>query len=224
MLIVEDDHELAETLTIGFRDEGFAVDTALDGESGLHEASTVDFDIVILDLMLPKLDGLEVIKSLRGSGRTMPVLFLSARDAVESRIDGLRHGGDDYVCKPFSFEELLARVNALVRRSHGVAERFARWSDLVIDLDARSTSWKGTEIPLTPREYSLLELLVLETGRVLSRTEIIERIYDHAFDCDSNVVDVHIAHLRRKLRNVMGTCPIETKRGVGFIVRREQPA
>lgn len=222
MLIVEDDADLAEMLALGFRDEGFAVDTVADGVSGLHEASTTDYDVVILDLMLPELDGFGIVDGLRGAGRSVPVMFLSARDEVENRVRGLQLGADDYLTKPFSFEELLARVHALVRRSHGIAENRARWGDLVLDLDARTVSWRDRAIELTPMEYSLLELLVLGSGRVLSRTELIERIYDHSFDCDSNVIDVHVGHLRRKLRSVMGSCPIETKRGVGFIIPREE--
>jgi len=216
LLIVEDDRELSDALRRGFRDEGFAVDQAFDGPEGLHLALGDEYDLMILDLMLPGCDGFQVLRDLRGRGIRLPVLFLTARGSVEDRIRGLQLGGDDYLPKPFSFEELLARARAVLRRSAGLAQNQLHWGRLLVDLGAHRVSWGDAELDLTPKEFQLLEALLLQKGKVLSRTRLVMHVYDEAFDSDSNVVDAHIANLRRKLRAATGCNVIETVRGVGF--------
>ena len=216
LLIVEDDTELSSALVRGFEDEGFAVDRAPDGPEGLHQALSGEHDLVILDLMLPGIDGFRVLRELREEGNRVPVLFLTARGSVEDRIRGLQLGGDDYLPKPFSFEELLARVRALLRRANGVAESALRWGELVVDAAAHTATWKGAPIPLTPKEFGLLEALLLQQGKVLNRSRLGLHVYDWSNDLDSNVLDVHLANLRRKLREATGSPVVETVRGVGF--------
>lgn len=219
LLIVEDDRELSAALLRGFREEGFAVDQAFDGPEGLHLALGEEYDLMILDLMLPGCDGFEVLRELRQRGIRLPVLFLTARGSVEDRIQGLRLGGDDYLPKPFSFEELLARSRAVLRRCAGLAQDELHWDDLVVDVGAHRVSWGLAEVDLTPKEFQILEALLLHKGKTLSRTRLIMHVYDDAFDSDSNVVDAHIANLRRKLRAATGCNVIETVRGVGFRIR-----
>ena len=218
LLIVEDDTELSEALVCGFRDEGFAVDPSYDGEDGLHAALGGEYDLVILDLMLPGCDGFEVLRGLRQRDCQVPVLFLTARHEVADRIRGLQLGGDDYLPKPFSFEELLARVRAVLRRSSGLAHNHLHWDRLSVDVDAHRVIWEDTELTLTPKEFQILEALLLQKGKVLSRTRLVMHVYDQLFDNDSNVVDAHVANLRRKLREATGVTVIETVRGVGFRV------
>jgi len=221
MLIVEDDIALARALATGFRDEGFAVDLESTGPDGLRAASAGEHDIVILDLMLPGMDGYGVLKELRRLEVDVPVLVLTARDALKDRVRGLKAGGDDYLSKPFAFEELLARVRNLVRRAHGVARSRLAWKALSLDQDTRRVTWDGEPIGLTPREFAILEALLLERGVVLTRGHLIACVYDGGFDCDSNVIDAHMANLRRKIRQVAGLNPIATIRGVGFVVPEE---
>jgi DNA-binding response OmpR family regulator len=218
LLIVEDDRELAAALTQGFRDEGFAVDAAADGRDGLHGAESGEYDAIVLDILLPSMDGFQVVEALRQEGNQVPVLFLTARGEVSDRVKGLRLGGDDYLPKPFSFEELLARVRALIRRSSGASQNHLTWRDLRLDVDARQATWKGDPVALTPRELSLLEALLLNKGKTLSRTRLIRHVYDWSYDCDSNVIDAHVANLRRKLKRATGCQVVETVRGIGFLV------
>lgn len=218
LLIVEDDLDLAGALATGFRDEGFAVDVARSGPEGFAAASTDEYDIVVLDLALPGMDGLTVLERLRRQGQRVPILILSARSDVAQRVRGLKLGADDYVCKPFSFEELLARARVLLRRSAGAARNVIRAGRLELDLDRRLVAWDGTALALTPKEYALLEALLLEKGKVLTRTRLVQHVYDDSFDFDSNLIDVHIAHLRRKLREATGKNLIATVRGVGFVL------
>lgn len=220
LLIVEDDAELSGALARGFRDEGFSVDQAFDGPEGLHAALSGEHDLVVLDLMLPGFDGFRVLRELRARGSRVPVVFLTARGDVEDRIQGLRLGGDDFLAKPFSFEELLARVRAVLRRASGVAQNRLQWGALWLEMDAHRALWGEAEIPLTPKEFQLLEALLLQQGKVLTRTRLLLHLYDEAFDSDSNVIDVHVANLRRKLRDAAGQPVIETVRGVGFRVPR----
>jgi DNA-binding response OmpR family regulator len=222
LLIVEDDRTLTQALAAGFRDEGFAVDVAYDGREGLRAADSGEHDAIVLDVMLPELDGFLVVESLRQRGRQVPVIFLTARGEVENRVRGLRLGGDDYLCKPFSFEELLARVRALLRRGATLRQNCLRWGDLLLDVDARQVTCRGTPVPLTPRELSLLEALLLHTGKTLSRSRLIRHVYDRSFQCDSNVIDAHIANLRRKLRHATGSPVVVTVRGVGFLVPEDR--
>ncbi|GAB4277006.1 MAG: response regulator transcription factor [Deferrisomatales bacterium] len=218
LLIVEDDRELVAALARGFRQEGFAVDVALDGRRGLRAAESGAYDAVVLDLMLPEIDGFWVIEALRQRGHRVPVLFLTARGEVENRVRGLRLGGDDYLPKPFAFDELVARVRALIRRSAGATRNRLAWRELVLDADARQVTWKGAPIALTPRELALLEALLLHRGKAVSRARLIRHVYEGAFTCDSNVLDVHVANLRRKLRRATGSPVVRTVRGAGFLV------
>ena len=218
LLIVEDDMELSAALVRGFRDEGFAVDPSYDGEDALHAALGEEYDLVVLDLMLPGRDGFEVLSGLRQRGCQVPVLFLTARHEIADRVRGLQLGGDDYLPKPFSFEELLARVRAVLRRSSGTAQNHLLWDRLRVDVDAHRVTWEGAELTLTPKEFQILEALLLQQGKVLSRTRLVTHVYDELFDNDSNVVDAHVANLRRKLRKATGLAVIETVRGVGFRV------
>lgn len=199
ILIVEDARPLARTLAEGLSEEGFSVDVSHDGEEGLHLAVELDFAAVVLDRMLPGLDGLEVLARLRAAGRRTPVLMLTALGEVQDRIDGLEGGADDYLVKPFAFDELLARLRALVRRSLGHARNELDLGRLRLDLSARQASVDGAPLELSAREFSLLELLALERGRTFSRTEIAARLYQEERDPDSNVIDVFVARLRRKL-------------------------
>jgi DNA-binding response OmpR family regulator len=223
MLLVEDDVDLASALAAGFREEGFAVDVVGSGLRGLHEARGGEHDILVLDLMLPDLDGLSLLRRLRDEGSRIPILVLTARDSIEDRVRGLRLGGDDYVCKPFSFEELLARVRVLIRRANGFVRNRLAWSRLVLNLDAREASWDEASLHLTPKEFALLEALLLNKGRTLSRTKLIEHLYGYDSDCDSNVIDVHMANLRRKLKSAAGQSLIQTVRGFGFRLPDESP-
>lgn len=223
LLLVEDNVELSSALARGFRDEGFSVDQAFDGPGGLHAASSGEHDLVVLDLMLPGFDGFQVLRELRAQGHRVPVVFLTARGGVEDRIRGLQLGGDDYLVKPFSFEELLARVRAVLRRASGMAQNRLQWGRLHLDLDAHRALWGEAELPLTPKEFQLLEALLLQKGKVLTRTRLILHLYDEAFESDSNVIDAHVANLRRKLRAAGGENVVETVRGVGFRVPEHPP-
>jgi two-component system OmpR family response regulator len=214
VLVVEDEVDLASALRRALVEEGLAVDVAHDGESGLYQAESVDYDAILLDLMLPRLDGWEVLKRLRKKKAT-PVLVLTARDAVVDKVKGLNTGADDYLTKPFELSELIARVRALVRRSAGKPSPVVRLGDLEIDTAARTVKKGGKAVELTPKEYALAELLVLRKGELVTRTAIYEHIYDDSDDSLSNVVDVYVSNLRRKL----GKDFVETRRGEGYIVR-----
>jgi DNA-binding response OmpR family regulator len=218
VLIIEDETALARTLAKGLREEGFAVDTAADGEEGLHMATDYEYDAVVLDVMLPKMDGFELLEKMRGAERLTPVLILSARDSLEDKIEGFRRGTDDYVTKPFAFAELLARLRALIRRSHDVATHVAMIDDLEINLDARRVKRGGQEVTLTATEYSLLEYLALSRGRVISRTELAEHLWSHDWEKMSNVLDVHVANLRRKVDRGHERRLIITSRGAGYLI------
>lgn len=220
LLLVEDDAELSNALQRGFRDEGFAVDAAFDGPDGLHAARSGEHDLLVLDVMLPGFDGFRLLKTLRDEGHRVPVIFLTARGEITDRVEGFRRGGDDYLVKPFSFEELLARVRAVLRRAAGVGENRLRHRELVLDLDGREVWWQDRPIPLTPKELAILEALLLQEGKVLSRIQLVQHVYDQQFDADSNVVDVHIANLRRKLTQACGEPLLETVRGTGFRIPR----
>jgi DNA-binding response OmpR family regulator len=221
LLLVEDYRPLRESLTKGLRETGFAVDSTGDGKEGLWYARSNHYDVIILDLMLPGLDGLSLLKKLRAEGRQDHVLILTAKDTVEDRILGLDLGADDYLVKPFAFQELLARVRALVRRSYRTKNPLLEVLDLRIDL-TRQRVWRaGAGIELTPREYALLEYLALRAGQVVSRTDIWEHVYEFNSSASSNVVDVYIGYLRKKI-----DCPgrpslINTVRGRGYVLGAE---
>jgi len=218
VLLVEDSVRLQQSITAALRRSGYAVDNGADGEDGLWQAESNDYDAIILDLMLPKLDGLEVLRRLRAGGRMTPVLLLTAKDTVDDRVRGLNEGADDYLVKPFALEELLARVQALCRRKYSMKVARLELGDLVIDTAAKRV-WRAQQpIELTSREYALLEYLANRKGAVVSRAEIEEHIYDGLVDPMSNVVDSAVCILRRKLSDVNPAPLIHTRRGQGYVL------
>ena len=218
ILIVEDYTPLRNSLSQGLTEAGFAVDATGDGEEGLWFADTSHYDAIILDLMLPGMDGLTILAKLRGKKNATPVLILTAKDAISDRVRGLDSGADDYVTKPFDFAELLARINALIRRRYDHESPVLTLADLAIDTRARSVTRAGKEIELTAKEYMLLEYLVLRRGQVVTRSEIMEHVYDFNADLMSNVIDVRIRTLRRKLECGGLSRLIHTRRGLGYLL------
>jgi len=216
ILVVEDDRKVAGFIEMGLREEGYAVDLARDGDEAIVLAHVNDYDAILLDLMLPKKNGLQVAAELRREGRTTPILMLTARDATEDVVRGLDAGADDYLTKPFKFDELLARLRALVRR--GGATRVERLSAGPLELDRlkHQAYVGGKALDLTPREFQLLEHFMMHKEDVVRRTELLEKVWDMHFDPESNVVDVHVGNLRRKLREAGYDGLIKTVRGVGF--------
>jgi len=220
ILVVEDDAKIASFIVKGLKQSGFAVDHAGDGEEGLHLARTQSYDVQVLDIMLPKLDGLSLLRRLREAGVRSPVIILSALASVDDRIKGLQAGGDDYLTKPFAFSELLARVRALIRRATQTAEPTKlKVGDLSLDLITREVTRDGRFIELQAREFSLLEYLMRHPGRVLTKTLILERIYDYNFDPQTNVVDVLVHRLRAKVDKEFPVKLIHTIRGVGYVLK-----
>jgi two-component system, OmpR family, response regulator len=220
VLVVEDDQKIASFVMKGLEQAGFAVDHAADGEDGLHLALNEAYDAAIIDLMLPKLDGLSLIEELRRQQITTPVIILSARRSVADRVKGLQTGSDDYLVKPFSFSELLARVQALIRRGRSAAHPTRLTvADLVMDLLAREVTRGGDKIDLQPREFALLEYLMRQAGRVVSKTMILEHVWDYNFDPQTNVVDVLICRLRTKVDRDFEPKLIQTIRGVGYVLK-----
>lgn len=213
VLAVEDEPQLLRLISRALREEGYAVDEAADGDEALYKATTWDYDCVILDLMIPRIDGIQVLERLRQTKRT-PVLILTARDAIADRVRGLDAGGDDYLVKPFDLAELFARVRALVRRASGQAASRIELGDIVVDTSSRSVTCAGEPMPLTAREYGLVELLALHKGELVTRSQIYDHLFDENSDTLSNLVDVHVANIRRKL----GRDFIQTRRGLGYIV------
>lgn len=219
LLLVEDSRRLRESLTAGLRRMGFALDTAADGEEGLRLARRHGYDVLILDLMLPRVDGLTILRTLRDEDNGVPVLILTARDAVPDRVAGLHAGADDYLPKPFAFDELVARLQALARRRHGAAAPQLHVGDLTIDLARRRAMRGDREIVLTARDYALLEYLALRAGQVVTRNEIEESIYDGRMNSPaSNVVDSAVCVLRRKIDPPGQPSLIRTRRGLGYIL------
>lgn len=217
VLLIEDDHETAAYIATGLTEEGHIVDHLLDGREGVTQAMGECYDIVIVDRMLPGLDGLSIVKNLRGSGGKVPVLFLSALGGIDDRVEGLDAGGDDYLVKPFAFSELLARVNALARRPQMKEEETKlKVSDLEMDLISRKVSRAGVEIDLQPREFRLLEILMRNKGRVITRTMLLERVWSFHFDPKTSVVETHISRLRGKIDKPFGKELIHTVRGSGY--------
>lgn len=218
ILVVEDDEKIASFVVNGLKQSGYAVDRAGDGERGLSLAQTVAYDVAIVDLMLPKLDGLSVIRQLRADGRHLPVLILSAKATVDDRVRGLQAGGDDYLTKPFAFSEMLARVQALIRRATQAAEPTRLVvGDLTLDLVTREVRRAGDAIELQPREFALLEYLMRHPNRPVTKTMILEHIFDYSFDPQTNVVDVLVHRLRNKVDR--DKAMIHTLRGVGYVLR-----
>lgn len=224
LLLIEDDQQIASFIVDGLKQAGFAVDHAADGDSGLHMGLTMPYDAAIVDLMLPRLDGLSLIDRLRQQRINTPVLILSAKRALDHRIEGLQRGGDDYLVKPFAFSELLVRVQALIRRSTGTIEASQlTYGDLSMDLYKREVYRAGKRIELRQRELALLEYLMRNAERPLSRTIIMERIWDFHFDPQTNVVDVLVCRLRNKIDRDFSTKLIHTIRGVGYVLK-DSPA
>ena len=219
-LLVEDDATIAEFVARGLREAGFAVDRAADGDAGLTSALQRSYDVAIVDLMLPKRDGLSLIDELRRRGVTTPVLILSARRSVDDRVTGLQAGGDDYLTKPFAFAELLARVQALVRRATRAPEPTTLTiDDVTLDLLSRRVTRGGKTLDLRPREFALLEYLMRNAGRVVSKTMILSHVWEYNFDPQTNVVDVLVSRLREKLDRPFATKLLHTVRGVGYVLR-----
>lgn len=222
ILLVEDDIKIASFIVKGFKAESFAVDHAADGEDGWHLALTEPYDAAIIDLMLPKLDGLSIIEKMRQEKIRTPVIILSARGSVDDRIKGLHTGGDDYLTKPFAFSELLARVQALIRRSSNVSEPTKLMvHDVSINLITRAVVRAGKTIELQPLEFSLLEYLMRNAGRVVSKTMIMEHVWDYYFDPQTNVVESRIYKLREKIDKGFSDKLIHTVRGVGYVFREK---
>jgi two-component system OmpR family response regulator len=220
VLVVEDDPTIADFVAKGLREAGFAVDVAPDGRAGLDRALAGGHDAAIVDVMLPQMDGLALIDALRARGVRIPVLILSARRSVDDRVRGLQAGGDDYLTKPFAFAELLARVQALIRRATGTAEP-TRLSvgDLTLDLLTRRVQRGAQEIELRPREFALLEYLMRNVGRVVSKTSILSHVWGYNFDPNTNVVDVLVSRLRDRVDRTFPVKLLHTVRGVGYILR-----
>ncbi len=219
LLLVEDDRKLAAYLAKGLRENGYAVDCAHDGLDGAHLALSEPYDVIILDIMLPERNGYQVLDDIRKSGKTIPVLCLSARDAVSDRVTGLDAGADDYVVKPFHFSELLARLRALQRRPAQIAPSVLRCGDLVLDPAAHTVERGSKPVELTPKEFSLLAYLMRNGGSVITRTAIIENVWDMNFESLTNVVDVFINRLRNKIDHPFETPLIHTVRGVGYMLK-----
>jgi two-component system OmpR family response regulator len=220
LLVVEDEVRMASLLKRGFEEEGYAVDVAGTGPEAVWLGTEYEYAAIILDVLLPELDGFSVCRKLREANRWSPVIMLSALDAVEERVRGLDAGADDYLTKPFSFAELSARLRALVRRGAGKRPPTLVVGDLVLDPADRSVRRSEVEIALSPKEFSLLELFMRHPGELLTRARILEQVWDFAFDGTSNVVDQYVAYLRRKIDYPFGRSDLETVRGVGYRLRR----
>lgn len=220
VLIVEDDRKIASFIIKGLEDAGFAVDHTIDGERGLHLALHEPYDVAIVDIMLPKMDGLSLITEMRRSSVNTPILILSAKRSVEERVKGLQKGGDDYLTKPFAFSELLARVQSLIRRATGTAEPTRlEVCDLSIDLIRREVLRGGRKVDLQPREFALLEYLMRNAGSTVSKTMILGRIWNYSFDPQTNVVDVLVCRLRNKVDRDSEKKMIHTIHGVGYVLK-----
>ncbi len=216
ILVIEDDRKVAGFIEQGLREEGYAVDIAPDGDEGTMLAHVYDYDVIILDVMMPKKSGLQVATELRREGRGTPILMLTARDTTEDVVRGLNAGADDYLTKPFKFDELLARVRALVRRGGATRTELLTYGPIELDRLKHKVLINGKPLDLSPKEFHLLEHFLLRPEQVVRRTELLEKVWDMHFDPESNVVDVHVGNLRRKLRRLAEVEMIHTVRGVGF--------
>ncbi len=219
ILVVEDEKTLANLIKKGYEEEGFAVDVAYDGEDGLYLAQNNIYDCIVLDIMLPIIDGISILKKLREQNNSTPIIILTAKDAVQDKVLGLDSGSDDYLTKPFSFEELLSRTRAIVRRKYLVSTPIIKIDDLEIDTVRKTVKRANKLIELSAKEYTLLEYLALNKNKVLSRSMIIEHMYNEDFDLDSNVIDVFINRIRNKIDRNFGKQLIHTVRGLGYSLR-----
>jgi len=219
LLVVEDEGGIASALRQGLGESGYAVDVARDGIEARDHALAASYDVILLDILLPRLDGLSLLRELRRRGVTTPILLLTARDAIDDRVDGLDAGADDYLVKPFSFSELLARIRALLRRPVLSAANRLAAGNIAMDLGARTVTRAGEAVTLTPREFAVLEYLLRHPGQALSRTQIAERVWSWEFHGETNIVDVYIGYLRRKLDADGAPSVIETLRGYGYRLR-----
>ena len=222
VLVVEDEPGVSSFIRQGLTEAGYAVDIAADGEEGVAYALAAEYDLMVVDIMLPKRDGLSLLREIRSEGVKTPVLLLTARDAIDDRVKGLDAGADDYLVKPFAFQELLARIRALLRRPPLQTGSILRASDLEMDLTTRQVWRAGKAISLTPREFSLLEMLLRHPNQVLSRTQILEHVWSFNFYGSSKVVDVYIGYLRRKIDSGFASPLIHTVRGVGYVLKVEE--
>lgn len=216
ILLVEDDKEIADSLSASLKEHGFVVDAALDGDSGLQKAKRSDYDLIILDKGLPKKDGLDVCTEIRASGKHMPILILSVKSEIDTKAELLNAGADDYMTKPFSFKELLCRIHALLRRPEKVSRTIFEVGELVVNLEGRVVARKGKAVHLTTKEFALLEYLLRNRGKALSRMEILEHVWDINADPFTNTIETHILTLRRKIEGKTGDKIIRTVSGVGY--------
>lgn len=219
ILVVEDDRKVAGFIEMGLKEEGYIVDLAVDGDAATTLAHINDYDIILLDVVLPRKNGFQVATELRREGRTTPILMLTSRDAVEDVVRGLDAGADDYLAKPFRFDELLARIRALLRRGGADRLEVLQYGPLSLDRIRHLCSCDTRPLDLTPKEFQLLEYFLLHTEEVVRRTTLLEKVWDMHFDPESNVVDVHVGNLRRKLEEAAGRPLVQTVRGVGFVLR-----
>jgi len=218
ILVIEDYTPLRKAMVESLETAGFAVDASAEGEEGLWYARNHDYDTIVLDIMLPKMNGLEILEAIRGDGRGVPIIIISARDSVDHRIEGLDAGADDYLVKPFALKELIARVRAQTRKAYGKKTTRLIVGDLVIDLPSKRVERNHAAVKLTAREYSLLEYLALRAGEVVSRQDIWDHVYNYYEDASSNAVDVYIGYLRKKLSSENGATYIQTRRGQGYLL------
>ncbi|VAX12254.1 response regulator in two-component regulatory system with PhoQ [hydrothermal vent metagenome] len=223
ILVIEDDIETANYISKGLKEHGHTIDQALDGKDGLFMALENDYDILILDRMLPALDGLSILKTLRSSNRKMPVIILSALGEVDDRVQGLKAGGDDYLVKPFAFSELLARIEALLRRGEIKSDiRLLKVADLELDRLTHTVKRAGKTINLQPREYVILEFLLQHAGQIVTRTMLLESVWDYHFDPQTNIIDVHISRLRNKIDRDFDPALLHTVRGAGYCLHEPE--
>lgn len=224
ILVVEDEKKVASFIKKGLEEEYYYVDVAYDGRAGLKLALSEDYDLMIFDIMLPYKDGVSLVKDVRNSSISVPILLLTAKMTIDDKIEGLDSGADDYLTKPFAFEELLARIRALLRRKEKGKQLQLKVMDLLLDTQSHIVKRNNIEINLTPKEYSILEYLIRNKNKVVSRTILTEHVYDYHFDTDSNVIDVHINKLRNKIDKGFEKQILHTIRGVGYTVKDEQPS
>lgn len=219
LLIVEDEPSLLKIIAKRLKEEGYGVDAGKDGEEGQYYLDESEYDCIILDIMLPVVDGLTLLKNIRAKGIKTPVLLLTARDSIEDRVAGLDTGADDYLIKPFSFDELLARIRALLRRNTETCSNTLAISDLILDINAHTVKRNDKTIDLTTKEHAILEYLLKNRGRIMTRTQIAEHVWDYDFDYNSNLVDVYIRYLRRKIDDGFDNKLIHTVRGSGYVIK-----